>query len=112
MKAVDRERYLVLTTIDLPNGGSAIMCTFCKFAEWYQEGACDEGYAECKHSLADRYGFPAWGRSLEAGEDCWGFRPKKDMTPEDAAEIVGIWLTGQVVVGFVDEQSKGPRHDA
>ena len=45
---------------------------------------------ECKHPLEV---VSEKSEDVSEGRDCWGFRP--NVAPEDAADIVGIWLRGQ-----------------
>ena len=87
MKRAQREPWLVLNQVPLP--GTPSLCTWCKYASW--SGSCEEAEMDCEHPLE-----VIRERSDDvSGEqyDCWGFRP--DVAPEDAADIVGMWLRGE-----------------
>ena len=94
MKAAQREPYLILTKVALPDFGMPILCSFCKYSEW--SGCCEEGKeVTCSH--------PLWQVSedlvecAQEGCDCWGFRASTKR--EDAVDIVGIWLRGEYYDG-------------
>ncbi len=99
MKKQDRARYLAVcgSDIQLPDRDTyPILCSFCKYAEW--NGDCKEPENDCKHPL----GVAGYYRAEQCiedylcdGEDCWLFSP--NVTPEVAADIVGIWLQGKQV---------------
>ena len=96
MKRERRETYRLLTTIELLRGGTASMCDFCKYAEW--GGGCQESYPICRHPLFDLSSdLSCRAETIWAGfgEDCWAFQPA--VTPEEAADMVGIWLQGMAV---------------
>ena len=94
MKKAQRIPYVALTTVSLPGGGDILMCSFCAYADWY--GSCGDASCECGHPLLQRsMDFEAQMEGAQAGEDCWGFRPRYDI--EEAADMVGIWLNGQEV---------------
>ena len=91
MKRQQRIPYLSLGYADLPDGGMAILCCFCRYVEW--SGSCEEADCEYNHALLqvaeDEY------QNAIQGGDCWGFRPRFKI--EVAADIVGIWLQGKGV---------------
>ena len=96
MKKIDREPYCILTEVGLPDRGTAIMCCFCRYAEFV--GSCGE-YAECEcgHPLGKEQS-RTWKiedmiDNAMQGSDCWLFRPV--CSREDAVDIVGIWLQGK-----------------
>ena len=101
MKKSQREPYLILTKVELP-GGEVSLCCLCRFGE--QLGDCGDGIA-CCHPLGDRWGFPTDAEEGN-GRDCWGFRPL--VSPEVAADMVGIWLQGMALT-LPDECLLGKR---
>lgn len=91
MKAAQREPWLILTGIG--DSRQACMCTFCQYASW-SGSPCSCMEVECEHPLYDRsIDFENMAIDRYFGGDCWGFRP--DISREDAADIVGIWLRGE-----------------
>lgn len=99
MKAKQREPWLILTQIGIPNAdygndASAILCSFCKHAAWTGSQCGEDNDCECEHPLikiSDNFENEAQ-RAMDGG-DCWGFRP--DFSREDAVDIVGIWLNNE-----------------
>jgi hypothetical protein len=91
MKKAEREPYLILNKLSLPNGGIISLCSWCKYAQW--EGYCEELECDCKHPLW-RVRDYVFDDAVQGG-DCWGFRPQ--VSREDAVDMVGIWLTGKAV---------------
>lgn len=89
MKKLQREFWLVLNSVPLPDGVFPSLCTWCRHASW--SGSCGEVEMDCEHPLevVNEKSDDVSGE----GYDCWGFRP--DIAPEDAADVVGIWLRGQ-----------------
>lgn len=87
MKKEKRIPYLILTKVEIDDGSSAILCSFCRYAEWVGEN-CEDAECNCHH--------PLWEvNELEYdaaiyGSDCWGFRPA--VSADIAADIVGYWL--------------------
>jgi hypothetical protein len=91
MKKAQREPYLILNEVALPNGGNPNLCSWCKYAKW--QGYCEDSYPECQHPLQiiqEQSFYIGLDRS-----DCWGFRP--EVSREDAVDVVGIWLQGKAV---------------
>jgi len=84
-----RQPYLVLSEIYLPQGGFPILCSFCKYGECY----CTDCYCECTHPIDAISDNERHLEYAQTGGDCWGFRPT--VKREDAVDIVGIWLTGK-----------------
>lgn len=79
-KKLDRGSWLVLGELGY------YLCDFCKFSK----GTCES--PRCTHPLGEK----TWmGEEVLVGGDCWGFRPAYDA--ETAADIVGLWLTGQAI---------------
>ena len=66
------------------------LCGFCKY--WECAGSiCDGGDGECTHKLIDRFGHISDNYfGLEPDQDCWGFRPKFDVS--FCADILGAVL--------------------
>lgn len=81
-----REPWLVLNQVPFP--GTHCLCTWCRYARW--SGSCEEAEADCEHPLG---AVQENSDDVGAGQDCRGFRP--NIAPEDAADVVGIWLNGQ-----------------
>jgi len=91
MNKDQREPYLILNSIELPDGANVVLCSWCKYAEWW--GCCGDGGVNCKHPLwrISEYS----DNTCDYGYDCWGFRPK--VAKQDAVDIVGIYLQGKAV---------------
>lgn len=54
-----------------------ILCSHCRSSE------CHEDYCECHHPL-EAVNNPLNGLNMEPGDDCFGFRPEKGLTLEEA----------------------------
>lgn len=81
MKKEQREAYITLT-----NEIDWSLCAFCKFSET-SGSVCDFAGTECHHPL---WQVPGHDEELSPGSDCWGFRPKYDIS--FIAGIVGVCL--------------------
>ncbi len=93
MKKETRQAYNLLTTIATPSMSYPSLCHFCQYAEWW--GSCEDAELACTHPLMEQ---ELWEPGeVWAGSDCWAFRPK--VTPDEAADIVGIWLRGEFYGG-------------
>lgn len=98
MNKQQREPFLLLTTIDLPEpfSGRMGLCHFCRYAQWYGGSSSCSGESdaelECLHpiwAISDGdHPFDVW-----AGADCWGFRPLHERGV--CVDIVGIYLQGK-----------------
>lgn len=87
MKRVQREVYQIVA-----NEADFSLCSFCKFAEFSGDSCCDGGGdIECHHPLCEK----SWDfdsqvdKAMDLG-DCWGFRPRHDIS--FIADIIGITL--------------------
>ena len=97
MKKSERFRYLALTLVPFPAGGTVCICAFCRYAAW--EGECEDTYPRCLHPLSDRALYKVIEFVLEGfGADCWGFRPAKGMDIPTADGMVANWLQGNDVI--------------
>ena len=86
MQKAKRQAWLILNQVPFP--GTPCLCSWCKFSRW--SGDCEDGYMECEHPLDV---ISENSEDVSEGRDCWGFRP--NVAPEDAADIVGMWLRGE-----------------
>ena len=84
MKKEQRQIYIELgTEID------ASLCTFCKYANFVNDGCC-EGYAECEHPIENLSYQARCDEDLPPDTDCWGFNPSLSVSL--VADIVGAVL--------------------
>ena len=91
MKRVEREAYLILTRIHLPEpfDGHMGLCNLCRYASFSGDPCCGDSELACEHPIEkiEENSWDAWG-----GGDCWAFRPQ--WSREDCVDLVGIHLQG------------------
>ena len=94
MKREQRQAYLLLADVELPDGSSAILCSFCRYAEW--SGGCKDAESQCRHPLADKLALVIAEEQAVEGSDCWAFRPR--MSQDVAISMVSNWLQNKDVI--------------